>query len=133
MTNPLRLATRSDHAPDPSLSKLDTESATPSMIPRSKRLPPSTVMRNCGSRGKIISLATSFRQLAQPSSLTFRGRVGRDDSITLAPQVSKFHELVVIVASDAYIQNDYWACSHRPCGKGRHLSDSDSPRSLYRS
>ena len=71
---------------------LATESASPSMTPRWKRLPPRTVMRKVGSSGKIISLETSLSRLAAPSTLTLRGSAWVEgasvvvvDSFTLMP------------------------------------------------
>ena len=72
-TNGLRRPPRSERLPDQSFTRLLAESAAPSMTPRSNLLPPSTEIRNRGRSGKIISLATSFSRLAQPSNLTFRG------------------------------------------------------------
>ena len=72
-TNPLREPIRSDQPPDQSLTMLDAESTIPSITPSENRFPPKTVRRNCGSSGKIISLATSLRKLTHPRTLTFCG------------------------------------------------------------
>src|SRR5207253_5473310 len=72
-TNPLRHPERSDHAPDHSRKRLDTESATPSITPKCILLPCKTPMRNAGISGKIISLAMSLMRLARLRILTLRG------------------------------------------------------------
>ena len=72
-TNPFREPIRSDQAPDQSFTTLDAESTIPSITPSQNRLPPRTDNRNCGSRGKIISLATSLRKLTHPRMVTLGG------------------------------------------------------------
>jgi hypothetical protein len=55
------------------LTALEAESTIPSITPSENRCPPKTVRRNCGSSGKIISLATSLRKLAHPTTLALCG------------------------------------------------------------
>src|SRR5579872_2934595 len=76
-TNCLRCPTRSDRLPDQSLSRLASESASPSIAPSENLFPLSTVSRKLGSKGNTISVAMSFSKLAAARILTFRGRAGR--------------------------------------------------------